>query len=30
MTGGEIRAASGLVDALVSDGVNAVKTAKNE
>ena len=30
MTGGEIRAASGLVDALVSDGVNAVKTAMNE
>lgn len=30
MTGGEIRAASGLVDALVNDGVNAVKTAMNE
>ncbi len=30
MTGGEIRAVSGLVDALVNDGVNAVKTAMNE
>lgn len=30
MTGGEIRYASGLVDALVSDGINAVKTAMNE
>ena len=30
MTGGEIRAASGLVDALVNDGVNAVKTAMIE
>lgn len=30
MTGGEIRAASGLVDALINDGVNAVKTAMNE
>ncbi len=29
MTGGEF-AASGLVDALVNDGVNAVKTAMNE
>lgn len=30
MTGGEIRYQSGLVDALVGDGVNAVKTAMNE
>ena len=30
MTGGEIRYASGLVDALVGDGVNAVKSAMNE
>ncbi|HFR4625271.1 TPA: carboxyl transferase domain-containing protein [Klebsiella pneumoniae] len=30
VSGGEIRAASGLVDALVNDGVNAVKTAMNE
>ncbi|MGP3590494.1 biotin-independent malonate decarboxylase subunit beta [Vagococcus sp. WN89Y] len=30
MTGGEVRARSGLVDALVGDGVNAVKQAMNE
>lgn len=30
MTGGEIRYANGLVDALVGDGVNAVKAAMNE
>ena len=30
MTGGEIRYASGLVDALVGDGVNAVKSAMND
>jgi malonate decarboxylase beta subunit len=30
MTGGEIRYASGLVDALVGDGVKAVKSALNE
>ena len=30
MTGGEIRAQSGLVDALVGDGVNAVKQARND
>ncbi|AZT22782.1 TPA: biotin-independent malonate decarboxylase subunit beta [Salmonella enterica] len=30
MTGGEIRYQSGLVDALVGDGVNAVKAAMNE
>ncbi|ECC1660716.1 biotin-independent malonate decarboxylase subunit beta [Salmonella enterica subsp. salamae] len=30
MTGGEIRYQSGLVDALVGDGVNAVKSAMNE
>lgn len=30
MTGGEIRYESGLVDALVGDGVNAVKAAMNE
>ncbi|MNS66392.1 malonate decarboxylase subunit beta [compost metagenome] len=30
MTGGEIRYQSGLVDALVGDGVNAVKQAMNE
>ena len=30
MTGGEIRAQSGLVDALVGDGVNAVKQAMND
>ncbi|RWT23636.1 biotin-independent malonate decarboxylase subunit beta [Raoultella planticola] len=30
MTGGEIRYASGLVDALVGDGINAVKSAMNE
>ncbi len=30
MTGGEIRYASGLVDALVDDGINAVKTAMND
>ena len=30
MTGGEIRAQSGLVEALVGDGVNAVKGAMNE
>ncbi len=30
MTGGEIRYESGLVDALVGDGVNAVKAAVNE
>ncbi|WP_203461631.1 biotin-independent malonate decarboxylase subunit beta [Enterobacter cloacae] len=30
MTGGEVRYQSGLVDALVSDGVNAVKAAMNE
>lgn len=30
MTGGEVRYRSGLVDALVSDGVNAVKAAMNE
>lgn len=30
MTGGEIRYESGLVDALVGDGVNAVKQAMNE
>lgn len=29
MTGGEIRYASGLVDALVGDGISAVKTAMN-
>ncbi|QPR27394.1 biotin-independent malonate decarboxylase subunit beta [Edwardsiella hoshinae] len=29
MTGGEVRYHSGLVDALVNDGVNAVKTALN-
>ena len=30
MTGGETRYQSGLVDALVGDGVNAVKAAMNE
>ncbi|ECC1667449.1 biotin-independent malonate decarboxylase subunit beta [Salmonella enterica] len=30
MTGGEVRYESGLVDALVDDGVNAVKAAMNE
>lgn len=30
MTGGEIRYASGLVDALVDDGINAVRTAMHE
>ncbi|HBM9259495.1 TPA: biotin-independent malonate decarboxylase subunit beta [Citrobacter freundii] len=30
MTGGEVRYDSGLVDALVNDGVNAVKTAMND
>ena len=30
MTGGEIRYASGLVDALVGDGINAVKSAMNQ
>ncbi|MEM5490235.1 biotin-independent malonate decarboxylase subunit beta [Enterobacter cloacae] len=30
MTGGEVRYKSGLVDALVGDGVNAVKAAMNE
>ena len=30
MTGGEVRYRSGLVDALVGDGVNAVKQAMNE
>ncbi|SFU17113.1 malonate decarboxylase beta subunit [Kosakonia arachidis] len=30
MTGGEVRYRSGLVDALVGDGVNAVKNAMNE
>jgi malonate decarboxylase beta subunit len=30
MTGGEVRYESGLVDALVGDGVNAVKTAMND
>lgn len=30
MTGGEVRYESGLVEALVNDGVNAVKTAMNE
>ncbi|XTZ38759.1 biotin-independent malonate decarboxylase subunit beta [Salmonella enterica] len=30
MTGGEVRYRSGLVDALVSDGVNAVKQAMND
>ena len=30
MTGGEVRFESGLVDALVGDGVNAVKAAMNE
>lgn len=30
MTGGEIRYESGLVDALVGDGINAVKQAMNE
>ncbi|MCI1900402.1 MAG: biotin-independent malonate decarboxylase subunit beta [Enterobacter sp.] len=30
MTGGEIRAQSGLVDALVGDGVNAVKQGMND
>ncbi|ELQ6037570.1 biotin-independent malonate decarboxylase subunit beta [Cronobacter sakazakii] len=30
MTGGEVRYESGFVDALVGDGVNAVKTAMNE
>ena len=30
MTGGEIRYASGLVDALVNDGINAVKTAMHD
>ena len=30
MTGGEVRYQSGLVDALVGDGVNAVKVAMNE
>ncbi|EPG7966964.1 biotin-independent malonate decarboxylase subunit beta [Citrobacter koseri] len=30
MTGGEVRYQSGLVDALVGDGVNAVKTAMND
>ncbi len=30
MTGGEIRYVSGLVDALVGDGVNAVKSAMND
>ncbi|EAZ9185170.1 biotin-independent malonate decarboxylase subunit beta [Salmonella enterica] len=30
MTGGEIRYQSGLVDALVGDGINAVKAAMNE
>ena len=30
MTGGEERYESGLVDALVGDGVNAVKAAMNE
>ncbi|WP_368299593.1 biotin-independent malonate decarboxylase subunit beta [Kluyvera sichuanensis] len=30
MTGGEVRYQSGLVEALVNDGVNAVKTAMNE
>ncbi|MET3704988.1 malonate decarboxylase beta subunit [Grimontella sp. AG753] len=30
MTGGEVRYQSGLVDALVGDGVNAVKQAMNE
>lgn len=30
MTGGEVRYQSGLVDALVGDGVNAVKAAMNE
>ena len=30
MTGGEVRYESGLVDALVGDGVNAVKAARND
>ncbi len=30
MTGGEVRYHSGLVDALVGDGMNAVKDAVNE
>ncbi|ELY4481462.1 biotin-independent malonate decarboxylase subunit beta [Cronobacter turicensis] len=30
MTGGEVRYESGFVDALVGDGINAVKTAMNE
>ncbi|ECC3484225.1 biotin-independent malonate decarboxylase subunit beta [Salmonella enterica subsp. enterica] len=30
MTGGEVRYQSGLVEALVNDGVNAVKTAMND
>ncbi|WP_395299630.1 biotin-independent malonate decarboxylase subunit beta [Enterobacter quasiroggenkampii] len=30
MTGGEVRYQSGLVDALVGDGINAVKAAMNE
>lgn len=30
MTGGEIRYQSGLVEALVGDGVNAVKAAMND
>ncbi|QVP55166.1 biotin-independent malonate decarboxylase subunit beta [Salmonella enterica subsp. salamae] len=30
MTGGEVRYESGLVDALVGDGINAVKAAMNE
>jgi malonate decarboxylase, beta subunit len=30
MTGGEVRFESGLVDALVGDGINAVKTAMND
>ena len=30
MTGGEVRYQSGLVDALVDDGINAVKQAMND
>jgi malonate decarboxylase beta subunit len=30
MTGGEVRYQSGLVDALVGDGINAVKQAMND
>lgn len=30
MTGGEVRYQSGLVDALVGDGINAVKAAMND